>query len=115
MFFFFLVGSGGGGVRGVTGAWSVPLVGAEVKAAPAINIQSYIALTLQEDCHHIIPSTFIAIIFNSTNECTQMSVTIIVEITNKLLRHISTHEVSSSGSSLVLAKITYECTEMCKL
>ena len=41
-----------------------------------------------------------------------MSVTIIVEITNKLLRHVSTHEVSSSESSLVLAKITYECTEM---
>ena len=38
-----------------------------------------------------------------------------VEITNKLLRHVSTHKVSSSGSSLVLAKITYECTEMCKL
>ena len=41
-----------------------------------------------------------------------MSVTIIVEITNKLLRHVSTHEVSSSESLLVLAKITYECTEM---
>ena len=54
-------------------------------------------------------------IFNSTNECTEMSVTITVEITNKLLRHVSTHGVSSSGSSLVLAKITYECTEMCKL
>ena len=54
-------------------------------------------------------------IFNSTNECTQMSVTIVLEITNKLLRHVSTHEVSSSGSSLVLAKITYECIEMCKL
>ena len=38
-----------------------------------------------------------------------MSVRIIVEITNKLLRHVLTHEVSSSGSSLVLAKITYEC------
>ena len=37
-----------------------------------------------------------------------MSATIIVEITNKLLRHVSTHEVSSSGSSLRLAKITYE-------
>ena len=36
-----------------------------------------------------------------------MSITIIIEITNKLLRH-----VSSSGSSLVLAKITYECIEM---
>ena len=35
-------------------------------------------------------------------------VTIIVEITNKLLRHVSTHEVSSSGNSLVLAKLTYE-------
>ena len=44
-----------------------------------------------------------------------MSVTIIVEITNKLLGHVLTHEVSPSGSSLVLAKITYECTEMCKL
>ena len=44
-----------------------------------------------------------------------MSVTIIVEITNELLRHVSTHEMSSSRSSLVLAKITYECTEMCKL
>ena len=44
-----------------------------------------------------------------------MSVTIIVEITNKLLRHVSTHEVSSSGNSLVLAKITYECIEMYKL
>ena len=41
-----------------------------------------------------------------------MSVTIIVEITNNLLRHVSTHEVSSSGSSLVFAKITYECIEM---
>ena len=36
-----------------------------------------------------------------------MSVTIIVEITNKLLRRVSTHEVSSSGSSLVIAKITF--------
>ena len=44
-----------------------------------------------------------------------MSVLIIVEIADKLFRHVSTHEVSSSGSSLVLAKITYECTEMCKL
>ena len=44
-----------------------------------------------------------------------MSVTIIVEITNKVLRHISTHEVSFSEISLVLAKITYECIEMCKL
>ena len=43
------------------------------------------------------------------------SVTVTVEITNKLLRHVSTLEVSSSGSSLVLAKITYECIEMCKL
>ena len=41
--------------------------------------------------------------------------TIIVEITNKLLRHVSTHEVSSSGSSLDLAKITYECIILCKL
>ena len=38
-----------------------------------------------------------------------MSITIIVEITNKLLQHVSTHEMSSSGSSLVLTKITYEC------
>ena len=44
-----------------------------------------------------------------------ISVTIIVEITNKLLRYVSTHEVSSSGISLVLVKITYECIEMCKL
>ena len=44
-----------------------------------------------------------------------MSVTITVEITNKLLRHVSTQEVSSSGSSLVLAKITHERIEMCKL
>ena len=44
-----------------------------------------------------------------------MSVTVIVEITNKLLLHVSTHEVSSSGISLVLAKITYEFIEMCKL
>jgi hypothetical protein len=44
-----------------------------------------------------------------------MSVTIIVEITNKLLRHVSTHEVSSSGSSLVLAKISCECVEMYKM
>ena len=41
-----------------------------------------------------------------------MSVTIIVEITTKILRNVSTQEVSSSGSSLVLAKITYECIEM---
>ena len=40
-----------------------------------------------------------------------MPVTIIIELTNKLLLHVSTHEVSFSGSSLVLAKITYECTE----
>ena len=44
-----------------------------------------------------------------------MSVAIIVEITNKLLRRVSTHEVSSSGSSLVLAKTTYECIILCKL
>ena len=31
-----------------------------------------------------------------------MSVTVIVEITSKLLRHVSTHEVSSSGISLIL-------------
>ena len=48
----------------------------------------------------------------NTHECL---LTIIVEITNKLLGHVSTQEVSPSGSSLVLAKITYECTEMCKL
>ena len=54
-------------------------------------------------------------IFNSTNECTWMSVTRIVEITNKPLRHVSAHEVPSSGSSLVLAKITYECIEMRKV
>ena len=40
-----------------------------------------------------------------------MSVTIIVEITNKLLPHVSTHEVSSSGSLLVLAKITVVHTQ----
>ena len=57
----------------------------------------------------------ISFIFNSSNECTLKSVTIIVEITNKLLQHVSTHIVSSSGSSLVFAKITYECIEMCKL
>ena len=44
-----------------------------------------------------------------------MSITTTVEITNKLLRHVPTHEVSSSGSSLVPAKITYECIEICKL
>ena len=44
-----------------------------------------------------------------------MPVTIIVEIKNKLLRHVSTYEVLSSGIPLVLAKITYECIEMCKL
>ena len=44
-----------------------------------------------------------------------MSVTIIVEIADKLLGHVSTHEVASSGSSLVLDKVTYECIEMCKL
>ena len=44
-----------------------------------------------------------------------MSVTIIVEITNKVLLHVSTHEVSSSGSWLVLVKITYECIEIGKL
>ena len=44
-----------------------------------------------------------------------MSVKVIVEITNKLLRHVSTQEVSFPGSSLVLAKITYECIEMYKL
>ena len=38
-----------------------------------------------------------------------------LEITNKLPRHVSTHEVSSSWSLLVLAKITYEYIEMCKL
>ena len=38
-----------------------------------------------------------------------------VEITNRLLRHVSTHKMSSSGSSLVLAKITYEYIEMLKL
>ena len=44
-----------------------------------------------------------------------MSATTIVEITNKLLRYVSTHEVSSSEISLFLAKITYECIEMYKL
>jgi hypothetical protein len=44
-----------------------------------------------------------------------MSVTIIVEITNKLLRHVSTHEVSFSGSSLVFAKITIEMCEFVRL
>ena len=34
-----------------------------------------------------------------------MFVTTIVEITNKLLRHVSTQEVSSPGSSLVLVKL----------
>ena len=44
-----------------------------------------------------------------------MSVTIIVEITNKLLRHVSTQEESSSGSWLVLAKITYWNVQVVRL
>jgi len=56
------VGSGGGGIRRVTGAWSVPLVGAEVKAVPVTIIQSYTALQLQQSCRHIIAATFITTI-----------------------------------------------------
>ena len=59
--FFFIVGSGGGGIRRVTGAWSVPLVGAEVKAVPATITQSYTALQLQHSCRHIIVAAFITI------------------------------------------------------
>jgi len=65
-FFFFLVGSGGGGIRRVTGAWSVPLVGAEVKAVPATIIQSYTAMQLQQGCRHIIAATFITIITSTS-------------------------------------------------
>ena len=35
-----------------------------------------------------------------------MPITITVEITNKLIRHVSTHEVSFSGGSLVLKLLT---------
>ena len=60
-----------------------------------------------------VPRIFKLFLIPPTNA--HKRVTIIVEITNKLLRHVSTQEVSSSGSSLVLAKITYEYIEMCKL
>jgi hypothetical protein len=65
LFCFFLVGSGGGGLRRVTGAWPVPLVGAEVKAVPATIIQSHTALKLQQDCRCIIAATFITIIIST--------------------------------------------------
>ena len=43
-------------------------------------------------------------IYNLTSDCTNNSNTI---ITNNMLLHVSTFKVSSSGSSLCLAKITY--------
>lgn len=56
------MGSAGGSIRRVTGAWSLPQVGAEVKAAPATIIQSYTALKLQQDRRHSILAMFITII-----------------------------------------------------
>ena len=45
------------------------------------------------------------IIYNLTNDCTIISNTI---ITNNMLLHVSTFKMSSSGSALCLAKITYK-------
>ena len=53
-------------VYAVTGAWPVPLVGAEVKAVPETIIQSYTALKLQQDCRLITAAAFIIIIITST-------------------------------------------------
>ena len=44
------------------------------------------------------------IIYNLTNDCTIISNTV---ITNNMLLHVSTFKISSSGSSLCLAKITH--------
>ena len=42
--------------------------------------------------------------YNLTNDCTIISN---ITITNNMLLHVSTFKMSSSGSSLCLAKITY--------
>ena len=52
------------------------------------------------------------IIYNLTNDCTIISDTI---ITNKMLLHVSTFKMSSSESSLCLAKITYRFSGLSKI
>ena len=51
-------------------------------------------------------------IYNMTNDCTIISNTI---ITNNMLLHVSTFKMSSSGSSLCLAKITYRFSGLSKM
>ena len=52
------------------------------------------------------------IIYNLANDCTIMSNT---TITNNMLLHVSTFKMSSSGSSLCLAKITYRFAGLSKI
>ena len=49
------------------------------------------------------------IIYNLTNDCT------VIVITNNMLLHVSTFKMSSSGSLLCLAKITYRFSGLSKL
>ena len=51
-------------------------------------------------------------IYNLINDCTVISNTI---ITNNMLLHVSTFKMSSSGSSLCLAKTTYRFCGLSKI
>ena len=52
------------------------------------------------------------IVYNLTNDCTVISNIIIM---NKMVLHVSTFKMSSSGSSLCLAKITYRFSGINKI
>ena len=55
---------------------------------------------------------FSDIIYRLNNDCTVISNTI---ITSSMLLHVSTFKMSSSGSSLCLAKITYRFSGLGKI
>ena len=75
-----------------------------VSFAVSLYVQKYIFFFL-------IPAPYI-IIYSLTNDCTIISNTI---ITNNTLLHVSTFKMSSSGSSLCLAKITYRFSGLSKI
>jgi hypothetical protein len=53
--FFFLVGNGGGSIRRVTGPWSVPLVGAEVK----VHRRRLYKVILRWNCNRSVVTLFL--------------------------------------------------------
>ena len=71
---------------------------------PFVNFKIWLVVILVTLC--------LFFIYNSTNDCTITSNTI---ITNNVLLHVSTFKMSSSGSSLCLAKITHTFSGVSKI